>query len=580
MCAGKNNEVYFSDIKVMNVNFPNANVENIEELQALIEEQAPFWSFNSDLKLFYSNIQIIDINNTVSEELRSYPPKIYYEKEPAQLVFIDDEPVLQNISGSALYQYVVNSPYFIIKSSSDQQYYLKGGNWWYSASDPTGSWRSIEAPPNFIRQLAEKATELKGDKSNLNKNISGDQPKLLVTLEPAELIRTRGEPEIRQIHENLFSITNSDDEIIFDSYSDHYFILISGRWYKTKNLERSAWTFVAPEDLPKVFKTIPPTSPFAHLRMSVQGTPEAISAALGNGIPQTAIVDRNKAKMIIEYDGEPQFEAIDGTTLKYGVNTGVSVIETADKMYYAVDQAIWFISENPMGPWKVADHFPKEVAKIPPSCPVFNMKFVHIYDFTDEIVYVGYTDGYLGAFLYHGVVYYGTGYRYKSWFGNKYIPRPNTYGYGAKKKSDGTSNVSFYAASGYGGPMMGMGFGGYPYGWGMGYGGYYGGYGMWNQAAYNQYYFSGQSVTVDHNVVEEKPIDLENIYNNRVEGIIRTETAQRNDPMKPVILKDREAVPHDLYVDDQGNIFRQDENGNWFEKKESTWVKTDKKLTN
>ena len=103
---------------------------------------------------------------------------------------------------------------------------------------------------------------------------------------------------------------------------------------------------------------------------------------------------------------------------------------------------------------------------------------------------------------------------------------------------------------------------------------------MWNQAAYNQYYFSGQSVTVDHNVVEEKPIDLENIYNNRVEGIIRTETAQRNDPMKPVIFKDREAVPHDLYVDDQGNIFRQDENGNWFEKKESTWVKTDKKLTN
>ena len=163
--------------------------------------------------------------------------------------------------------------------------------------------------------------------------------------------------------------------------------------------------------------------------------------------------------------------------------------------------------------------------------------------------------------------------KYKSWFGNKYIPRPNTYGYGAKQKStQQSSNVSFYAGVGMGGPMMGMGYGGYR----MGYGGYgmgYGGYGMYNQMAYNQYYYAGQKVMVDHNVVEEKPIDLENLYNNRVEGIVITETAIKNDPMKPIILNDRKAVPNELYADQDGKLYQQDEQGIWYEQQESGWVK-------
>lgn len=580
----KKNEVFFTHIQLVNANFPVANADHIEQLQNLIEEQAQFWQFNSNLTSFYKELDVININDAFNEELRNSPPKIHFAKEPTILVFIDGDPILANISGSALYQYVVNTPYFIVKSASDQQYYLKGGNWWYTSADPTRDWKHIETPPNQIRQLAEKATELNVKSNSTDKKSPGKQPKLIVTKEPAELIQTDGEPEIKQIHESLFSVSNSNDEIIFDSYSDTYFILISGRWYKTKNLERGAWSFVSPENVPDIFKEIPSSSSFAHVRLSIPGTPESMSAALDNGIPQTAVADRFKTKMFMEYDGPPQFEVIEGTSMSYGVNTGGSVIQGADSMFYAVDQAIWFTSVSATGPWNVAEYFPAEVRKIPPSCPVFNMKFVHIYDVTDEIVYVGYTAGYLGAFLYRGVVYYGTGYRYKSWFGDKYIPRPNTYGYGAKKKSSGTSNVQVYVGVGYGGPMMGMGYGGYGHG-GYGYGGYgmgmgYGGYGMWNQMAYNQYYYQGQTVQVDHDIVEEKPIDLINIYNNRSEGIIRTETVPRNDPMKPVILNDRDVAPHYLYADEDGKVYRQDEAGIWYERKDAEWQRTDKNVTN
>jgi hypothetical protein len=580
----KTNEVYFTDIRLENASFPNADANSIGELQLLIESQAQNWHFNSNLQYFYSAVEVVNINNEFNEQLNNVPPKIIYTKQPTILVYIDGEPKLANIGGSELYQFVVNTPHFIIRSSSDRQYYLKAGSWWFVTSDPNGSWKAIETPPNQVARLAEKAVEVDPNRTKSYNQIGGRQPKLIVTGEQAELIQTNGEPEMKQIYENLFSVSNSDDEIIFDSYSDHYYILISGRWYKTNNLEHGRWSFVAPGSMPEVFSKIPSNSPFAHVRLSIQGTPEALSAALNNGIPQTAVVDRLKAKMFVEYDGDPKFEPIQGTSLSYAINTGGSIIETADGQYFAVDQAVWFTAKKPQGPWIVADHYPDDVRKIPPSCPVFNMKFVHVYDADEEIVFVGYTAGYLGAFLYKGVVYYGTGYKYKSWFGDKYIPRPNTYGYGAKKKSAGaSSNIQFSAAAGMGGPMMGVGFGGYPYGYGygygmgFGYGGYYG-YGMWNQMAYNQYYYAGQKIMVDQDVVEKKPIDLENLYNNRAEGIVITETARKNDPMKPIILKDREAVPNELYVDQDGTLYRQDDQGRWFEQTTGGWRQTEKTI--
>lgn len=561
------NEVYFTDIQLMNVNFQHITADKVSQVQELIESQAAGWHFNSNLKDFYANLKSLEIRDAYSANLQNSPPVILFSKVPAVLVYIDGAPVLHNFSGSELYQYVVNTPHFIVHSSSDKQYYLHGGDWWYVASDPSGTWKNIETPPAAIRQLAEQSIELRPD--NSKEISSGTAPKLISVKEPAELIQTQGEPEISQIHDNLFTVTNSLDEIIFDSNSDYYYILISGRWYKTKNLERGPWAFVEPENLPEAFTKIPPSSPLAHIRLSVPGTPEAESAALDNGIPQTAVVLRAKAKMEISYDGAPVFQEVTGTTLKYAVNTMGSVLQTKEGTCFAVDQGIWFVADNPLGPWQVADHYPDEVKRIPPGCPVFNLKFVHIYDYDEEHVFVGYTGGYLGAFLYHGIVVYGTGYKYKSWNGDKYIPAPNAYTQGAKKKTGNGPNISFYASSGYGGPMMGPGFYG-PYGgYGMGMG--YGGYGMYNQAAYNQYYYAGQTLTVDHDVVEEKPIDLENIYNNRKEGIVITETVQRNDPMKPVVI---EHTPDDLYTDKDGKMYQLDRQGNWLELTADGWKAT------
>jgi hypothetical protein len=101
-----------------------------------------------------------------------------------------------------------------------------------------------------------------------------------------------------------------------------------------------------------------------------------------------------------------------------------------DKRYYAVDNGVWFTSAAASGPWAVADSIPsEEIQKIPPSSPVYNTTNVHIYESTPEVVYVGYTPGYMWSFPHYGVPVYGTGWRYPPYYGNFYYPRPPTWGF-------------------------------------------------------------------------------------------------------------------------------------------------------
>lgn len=180
--------------------------------------------------------------------------------------------------------------------------------------------------------------------------------------------------------------------------------------------------------MPKDFAKIPEESDMATVRASIPGTPEAKDALLEQSIPQTATVDRKTASVEVKYDGDPEFKKVDDTKIAYAINTDKTVL-LIDNKYYCVDNAIWFISDNATGPWKVSDVRPDEVDDLPPSSEVYNVKYVYIYDSTPEVVYVGYYPGYTYSYAYGGVVVYGTGYYYAPWYRTYYYPRPVTYGY-------------------------------------------------------------------------------------------------------------------------------------------------------
>jgi hypothetical protein len=250
--------------------------------------------------------------------------------------------------------------------------------------------------------------------------------------------------------------------------------------------------------LPPDFAKIPDYSPKASVLVSIPGTPQAKEALIANQIPQTASINRAKAKLKLTYFGEPNFQPIPGTTMTYAVNSATPVIYVPGNTYYACQGGVWFVSEVATGPWAVATIVPPVIYTIPPSSPIYYVTYAHVYSYTPTVVFVGYTPGYYGTVVSaDGVVVYGTGYIYSPYVTSTvWVPAPVTYGVGA---SFGWSAVGGWAL-GFGlgmaigascnpwwGPVgwYGWGYAAPAWGWG-GYGGVASAnfYGHWGNVAY------------------------------------------------------------------------------------------------
>ena len=84
------------------------------------------------------------------------------------------------------------------------------------------------------------------------------------------------------------------------------YVLLSGRWYRSKSKE-GPWTLVRADELPVAFADIPPASDIGGLRAWAAVTDEANEALLDAHIPQTAAIKRDEASLTVEYDGAPVY---------------------------------------------------------------------------------------------------------------------------------------------------------------------------------------------------------------------------------------------------------------------------------
>ena len=133
---------------------------------------------------------------------------------------------------------------------------------------------------------------------------------------PAELLVTEGPPQFEPIvGTELEYVKNTTANIFRDTEGLDYYILVAGRWFRSKSLEVGPWEFVDGKSLPEKFAHIPENSPKAGVLASVPGTGPAKEALIANSIPQTATITRNEAQLLIKYDGDPQFKKIEGTDL-------------------------------------------------------------------------------------------------------------------------------------------------------------------------------------------------------------------------------------------------------------------------
>ena len=603
----------FDQLKVENVKFPEENEQKLDTFVDDLNEIFKDVDLSISLDRFLADQEQISEQKEIDLSFNNSPPTVYFETSPAVLVIIDGDPVTKDLENSS-YQYVVNTPYFIVSDTKSGTNYLKGGKWWYTSNSLVQGWKPNENVPEEIKKIAEQAfTEVEEETDSAVVSLN-QPPKVILSTKPAELIQTDGEPEFNPVTgTNLLFVDNSENDIILSIDQQEYYVLISGRWYKSKSMDSGSWTFVRSDQLPEDFKNIPEESEISNVRPNVAGTEEAKEAILENSIPQTAEVDRKTATVEVKYDGNPKFEKIEGTNFLYASNSDKTVLKSNDK-YYCVDNAIWFESEKASGPWQVSVSVPEGVEDIPPSSPVYNVKYVYVYDSTPDVVYVGYTPGYYWSFPYYGSVIYGTGYYYRPWYGAYYYPRPVTYGFGVHYNpwtgwgfsfgvSYGWLSFSFHSGGyhGWWGPC------GYRYGYRHGYyHGYRHGYYQGRRDAIRNNRPSTQPVrrpgTVASNNRQRPQARPANTYRDRTNGIKSTgvrpgnmPTTRPSRPSQPAANRPaarpstpaatrpttRPATdasrakpstrPNNVYSDRNGNIYRQNNSGNWQQRNKGSW---------
>lgn len=527
----------------------------IDKFSELFKQEVESWNLVMSLDRILAGLEEVENLNELSVKLNNAPPDIYFRTSPSVLITIDGDPIYKNIEG-ANFDYVVNTAFFIVKDSKNK-YYIKGGKFWYVSNEATSGYTDTNKVPSDIKKFADKNLP-KEEQDSATASLT-EAPELIVVTKPSELITTDGDPDYATIEgTTLLYVSNTESDIVMDINSQVHYVLLAGRWYKSSSLEDGSWTFVEPADLPADFSKIPNDSDMADVRASVPGTPEAQEALLEQTIPQTATVDRKTATVEVKWDGDPKFEKIEGTNISAAKNSDKTVLLIKNK-YYCVDDAIWFVSDNPLGPWTVSDVRPDEVDRIPPESEAYNVKYVYIYESTPEVVYVGYLPGYTWSFAYGGCVVYGTGYWYRPWYYHYYYPRPVTWGFGVHWNPYTGWGFSFGLSYGW------IGWGFHPYSrayWGPR--GYHYGYRHGYARGYNHGYYRGARHGYAAGYRAGQRNSYNNVYRNRNTGVKHTGTARTQPANRTLNNKARPSTrPNNVFADKKGNVYQRDKSGNW-----------------
>lgn len=424
--------VTIGDITFSRAEFPTAEARSAEYLGTL-RRQLATKSWQMPLERLQAELQIERATRAASAQpLNNDPPQILYSDRPAVLVPVDGEPVLREISGTGL-QRVINTRALMVRDAAAGRFYLYLTDRWMSARSLAGPWTEAAGGRDDLDEALRLARE-DGEVDLLDEE-DGEAlgpAAVYVSTVPAELLQTDGAPDYAPIEgTRLLQVSNSPNRIFMDLRSQQHYALISGRWYRARSLRAPTWEYVPGTALPGDFAMIPEDHAIAEVRAAVPGTPQAREAAIANEVPQIAAVTRSAAGLEIRYDGDAAFDPIPGTALHRAVNAPIPVIRVADDSFYALDNGVWFVASSPYGPWAAATYVPPAVYAIPRSSPLHYVTYVRVYDATPDVVYVGYTPGYLGSYVSSDhVVVYGSGWHYRPWIGSVWYASPVTWGFG------------------------------------------------------------------------------------------------------------------------------------------------------
>jgi hypothetical protein len=426
--------VRFSPLRIAETNFSSLNRDQVQDLLATIEKGIPEEERVIALDRILANLDQSQIFPRNVEGVKADPPSIFYSTHPAVLVNFDGDPVWSPIKDNDL-KFAVNTNWDVFLYEPTKTLYLRNDKTWLKASDIQGPWSAAgQLPASFSKLPSDD--NWNDVKASLPGVAAKTLPEVHVSIVPAELILVTGDPiYVPVTGTGLMWVSNTDSDLFRMGVGGAVYYLVSGRWFTAPGFS-GPWKF-ATLDLPADFKRISLEHPRSRVLASVPGTPQAAEAVLLAQVPQTARVNPKELKgPDVAYQGEPQFQPIEKTTVSRAVNTDKDVIKVGD-LYYLCFQGVWFMSRSATGPWQVAETIPKEIYEIPASSPAHNVTYVTVVeDDDDEWVTFAAVAGYTGMMVAWGCTVWGTGWYYPPYIGYGgfypvYYPFYPTYGAGA-----------------------------------------------------------------------------------------------------------------------------------------------------
>ncbi|MBK1790844.1 hypothetical protein [Persicirhabdus sediminis] len=445
------NVVHFGERKILALSFPDAESdEQKKQLEALMTKVV---NKSTDLTMSLDSMVAAVDRAEVSEkdaEVSLDPPPIFYSETPAVLVNFMGDPSFKAVKeGDNSLLFATNTNWDLLMDGTSSQYYLLASDVWMQTGDVMkGPWAPAKSLPASFKSLPED-DNWEAVREALSLEPVAEGPVVFVSNQPGELLELDGGAILEPISgTKLMQVTNTENDLFFYPEEKNWYYLTAGRWFRSQELDRgwSAATF----DLPEEFSKIPEDGKQADVLASVAGTSAADEAAVAAAIPQTATVNRADMTLEVAYDGEPQLQAIKGTTVQFITNTENDVFLVNNK-YYCCYDGVWFEAPTANGTWVVCDNVAEEIYTIPAEHPTHNVTYVNVYNSTPTTVDVGYTTGYTGGYLWRGLLFFGAGY----WLGNNHSHyhwyRPAYIGWGCGAR------YSWYRRGYYRGSYRGYG---------------------------------------------------------------------------------------------------------------------------
>jgi hypothetical protein len=201
--------VSFTEIEITRVTFPSAP-DKSGAYQGALQSHVAQKGEVIALDRVVTDIAANPAESTGSGyEVKNDPPKIFFSTKPALLILIDGAPVLRSVAGTDL-ERVINTRALLLNDRRTGKFYLRLMDGWLEAGNVNGQWQPAANAPEYLNKALEIAAASK--QVDLLEG-SGPVPDIYVSNVAAELLQTRGEPQIAAIpNTQLIYVSNSDND--------------------------------------------------------------------------------------------------------------------------------------------------------------------------------------------------------------------------------------------------------------------------------------------------------------------------------------------------------------------------------